>query len=98
MAFSVSGPKVVISNTPPPVVQCRDQREASACEQLVSLIRRGQVPVLFVTKLPSGEHEVHARSGEFPTIKRADEVMREATTKLIASLIKKHVPAFDPGR
>lgn len=96
MGFDVGQPTVVISDTPPPVVQCRNAQEVAACEQVIQIIRRGQEPILFVTRLPRGEHEVHARGWAFPTIKRATEILDETKAKLIANLIRRKVPAFEP--
>lgn len=92
MGFDVGQPTVVISDTPPPTVQCRNLQEVAACEQLLQIMRRKQDPILFVTRLESGEHEVHARSGRFPSLKRAEEICQEIKVKLMDSLIRKKVP------
>lgn len=92
--MSMPDPKVVISDTPPPVVQCRDHVEASACEAVLQVLRRGYVPIMFVVrKEKGGEINVFAQSKDFPSVSYANDVMHMATAKLLHALFRKGLPA-----
>lgn len=87
-------PTVVISDTPPPVVQCRNAFEENACNEILTILRRGQMPVAFISRVTkTNEIEVHARSCEFRSIGHAVDIMVEAKAKLVNSLFRKKMPA-----
>ena len=87
-------PKVVISDTAPPTVQCRNAEEVSACNAVLAILRRGQAPLAFITRhKESGEVEVHARSNQFNSVAEAMDVFNDAKAKLMHTLFRRHMPA-----
>lgn len=90
MSDSWPDPKVVISDTPPPVLQLRTQAEYNACDELVRVLRRGYEPVVFVCRnANTNTVEVHARSNQFASIQSCIDIMQVATAKLVDALFRK---------
>lgn len=90
---SAGQPKVVISDAPPPAVQCRDGVEVAACNQLLLIIRRGQDPIVVITRDRSGAIEAHARSASFTSVAHLVDSMGAATQKLVAALFRRGMGA-----
>lgn len=88
MGTQVKNPKVVVSDTPPPVVQCRDGKEVAACKEVVSALRRGYEPMAMIFRTQSGKIEVHARSAVFTSVGHVVDVMKMATIKLTYALFR----------
>ena len=86
-------PKVVITDTGPPVVVCRDGRERAICDELLTILRRGGEPLAIILRLPSGEIEVHARSRSFHSVQHMLETMQVAAAKLAQSLFRRKLHA-----
>jgi len=90
MKFTGTDPKVVISDTPPPTVVCRSPEEQRACESLLQLMRRGFDPIVVIGRQQDGTIEAHAKSASFPSLPYLQQVMQEATAKLLAAFFKRN--------
>ena len=91
--MSMPDPKVVISETGPPIVVCRDGRERAMCDELLTILRRGGEPLAIILRLPSGEIEVHARSRSFDSVQHMLETMQMAAAKLADTLFRRKLQA-----